>query len=477
MQWMKELKTKGNYDVIICGGGPAGFAAGISAARLGTKAMLLEASGALGGMATQGLVTSYDGMADGEAPLVGGIMQKILDRMLEEGLLPEWSKKETWRERYLCPTKIKPEETKRFMDKMAKEAGLDVLFYSRAVDVEMAKDEKKITGVVVSDIAGLSLLRCKTLIDATGDATIAAKAGAPFLKALQDTEYVMPATLCFTVANVDEEKSENPRKYAEQALADNHFRNPEVRLVPSRVGPGVFTLNAGHIFNFDATDTAQLSAAMIEGREVVAEHVSYLQKYVPGYADCVLVDTAPLMGVRESRRIIGEYILTKDDYISARHFPDQIGIFNKEPDQHLYDPTPENIRYNREERKARIGWLPPGKSYGLPYGILVPKGGWQNLWVPGRSASMDIFVHSSARVMPACAMMGEASGCAAVQHLQTGQHACDLDTATLVETLRKQGAILPQQKLSKEMTRGNGSERPATPVVRMSLKDPDYTRQ
>jgi len=472
MHYTRELPTCDSYDVIICGGGPAGFAAGISAARLGARTLLLEASSALGGMATQGLVTSYDGMADGSRPLVGGIMQEIMERLHDEGLLPSVSSPRSWRENYLHPTKIKPEECKWFFDRMAQESGLEVRYLSRAVDAVLDSSERRIEHLIVSDLEGLRAIPARAVIDATGDATVAARAGAPFQLALRDTEHVMPATLCFILANVDEKCMKSPASFAEQALADGHFRNPEVRFIPSKIGPGVYSYNAGHVFAFDATDPAQHSKALMEGRDIVAEHFAFLRKYVPGYENSVLAATAPLLGVRESRRIIGECILTQEDYVSGRHFHDQIGIYNKEPDQHLYEPTAEAMAEHSAAREARIGWLPPGASYGLPYGILVPGGGWKNLWVAGRSASTDVFVHSSSRVMPACAMMGEAAGCAAVQHLHTGQPACDLETHTLITALRAQGAILPQKTLRPEMTRGDGRKRGAIPIVRMSLDEP-----
>ncbi len=472
ISFSKELRIRDYYDVVVCGGGPAGFAAGISAARLGAKTILLESTGALGGMATQGLVTSYDSMADGTSSLVGGIMREILKRLFERNELPESVSPDDWCKGYLHTTKIKPEEMKCLLDQMAAEASLELRFFTRAVDVLIHDNRKAVEGVILSDVSGLSAISCGTLIDCSGDAALAEKAGVSYYQALKDTPHVMPATLCFTLANIDESRMKNPANYAEQALADGHFRNPEVRLVPSRVAKGIWTFNAGHIFNFDACDPEQLSKAMIDGRDIVAEHVSFLRTYVPGYEACELVATAPLPGIRESRRIIGECTLTKEDYVSGRQFHDQIGRYNKEPDFHLYEPTPERIERSRREREGRLYWLPPGESCGLPYGIMVPAGGWQNLWVAGRSASTDLFVQSCARVMPPCAMMGEAAGAAAVQHLNTGQAACALNTRTLVETLRQQGALLPQETLQEEMTRGPGSERGCQPVVRMCLDDP-----
>ena len=157
------------------------------------------------------------------------------------------------------------------------------------------------------------------------------------------------------------------------------------------------------------------------------------------------------MGVRESRRVVGEYELNFQDYWARRQFPDQIGVFNKFVDIHPRDCSRKE--YDRFlEEKDQSGRLGRGECFGLPYGILVPKG-YQNLWVAGRCASSDQMVHGSIRVMPACGMMGQAAATAAVQSIRTGQTAQTLNTRTLVETLRQNGAYLPQETLSDTMTR------------------------
>lgn len=163
-----------------------------------------------------------------------------------------------------------------------------------------------------------------------------------------------------------------------------------------------------------------------------------------------LIATGALMGVRESRRIVGEYELCFDDYISRRRFPDQIGVFNKFVDIHAYDESKaEYDRFLKEKDQDRLG---EKEFFGIPYGILVPKG-WKNLWVAGRCNSSDVKVHGSIRVMPAAAMMGQAAGTAAVQAMRQNETACDLDTQQLVLTLRENGAYLPQKTLCREMTR------------------------
>ena len=157
------------------------------------------------------------------------------------------------------------------------------------------------------------------------------------------------------------------------------------------------------------------------------------------------------MGVRESRRIVGEYELVFDDFINRRQFPDQIGVFNKHVDIHPYDCSKEeHERFWKEKSKTAV--LGIGECFGIPYGILVPKG-FKNLWVAGRCNSSDVMVHGSIRVMPACGMMGQAAGTAAVQSVRTGQSACELNTETLINSLREQNAYLPQKETSTKMTR------------------------
>jgi hypothetical protein len=158
------------------------------------------------------------------------------------------------------------------------------------------------------------------------------------------------------------------------------------------------------------------------------------------------------MGVRDSRRIKGEYCLCHDDYKAKRKFPDQIALNAQDIDTHPRDCSPEEYqRYRDEWLGAKYYGL--GEYFGIPYGVLVPKAA-RNLWVAGRCVSVDWKVHAAIRGQSYMSILGQAAGVAAAQSVQTGQAACALNTETLVRTLRKQGAILPQETLSAEMTRG-----------------------
>jgi hypothetical protein len=315
---------------------------------------------------------------------------------------------------------------------------------------------------VTSNVEGYRYIPAKAFLDATGDAVLTALCGAPTRDAGRDTPRIMPPTLCSLCAGIDWETAKRGRpdgngaagqqRLLETAIEEGFFSHTD-RHMPGmfHVGEGVGMLNAGHVFDMNALRCESLSRGMMRGRQLAQEYVAFYRKYVPGFENVEHVTTATLMGVRESRRIVGEYELTYDDYLARRQFPDQIGVFNKAVDIHVYDDSPEQYaRFENEFRRA--GRLKEGECFGMPYGILVPKG-WANLWTAGRCNSSDVQVHGSIRVMPAAAMMGQAAGTAAVQSIQTGQPACDLDTAQLVTTLRDQGAYLPQETLDNTMTR------------------------
>jgi hypothetical protein len=163
------------------------------------------------------------------------------------------------------------------------------------------------------------------------------------------------------------------------------------------------------------------------------------------------VVTAPLVGIRESRRIVGEYELSFKDYITRRQFPDQVAVYGLTLDIHPYKASVEQYERYRTDF-ARVGKLNPGECYGIPYGVMIPKG-WKNLWVAGRSISTDVKVHGSTRAQPVAIALGQAAAMAALQSIRTKRAAGEIDMGELVTSLRKEGAYLPQTKTAGEMTR------------------------
>jgi len=450
----REIPVEEGYDLVVAGGGPAGTSAAVCAARLGAKVLLLEATGCLGGMGTSGLVTAFDPMANGERMLVGGLMREIVTSMHKRGYLGPQVTEDYYNKRYLCWTPFRVEGYKLVLDELAAASKVEVRFYTRVIDADADIAGHTLNGVILQNVEGLRYVRAKTFVDATGDAVLTTLCGAPCREAGRDTPAIMPPTLCAQLGGIDwsRAKKVNQQALIEKALNDKFFSLKDHH-VPGlfQVGETTGMLNAGHLFRMNAVQCHSLSEGMMRGRRLVQEYLAFYRRYVPGCENAELVATGSLMGVRESRRIVGEYELNYDDYIALRQFPDQIGVYNAPVDIHVYDDSEaEYQRYHREY--TRIGRLKTGECFGIPYGILVPKG-WRNLWVAGRCNSSDVRVHGSIRVQPAAAMMGQAAGTAAVQSVATGQPACDLDTSALVETLRRADAYLPQDKLSREMTR------------------------
>lgn len=447
----RQVPVDSSYDVVVTGGGPAGAAAAICAGRLGAKVLLVEATGCMGGMGTSGLVTAFDPMANGERMLVGGFMREVVETLFQRGFLRPGIDPDTWRKDYHKWTPFNVEGYKLVLDEFAASAGVEVRFFTRVIDVEANQQTRKVDGVVIHNIEGYRFVRAKTFIDCTGDAVLADLCGAPCREAGRDTPRIMPATLASLFTGIEWSRVGNQYEALHKALADGHFSQYDRHLPGmSQVGHNIGYLNGGHLFNLDALRCSSLSEGVMQGRRLAQEYLSFYRKYVAGCENLEHVTTASLIGVRESRRIIGEYELNIDDYQNRRQFPDQIGVFNKSIDVHAYDTSDtEWERFRREyEETGRLG---VGECFGLPYGILVPQG-WENLWVAGRCASSDVQVHGSIRVQPACSMMGQAAGTAAVQSVRTGETAHALDTTRLIQTLRDAGAYLPQKTTAPTLT-------------------------
>ena len=459
----RDIPVDERYDILVAGGGPGGTAAAVCAARLGAKVLLVEATGCLGGMGTSGLVSTFGPVSDGKRMLVGGFMKELIESMHQRGSLgphvvPEflYSQLNRW-------VPFKPEALKRLLDEMTQEAGVDVLFFTRVIDAEASN--RHVDGAVISNIEGYKFIRAKAYVDATGDATLSALSGAACKIIGRDIDAIAPSTLCSLFSGVNwsdpaygsdwrgiDEVKAHSKKQVIQAINDGHFTQPD-RFMPgmNKIGHHAAQLNGGHVFNLNGLDSRSLSDGMMFGRKLAVEYEQFFRKYVPGCEEIELLTTAPVMGVRDTRRIVGEFELTINDFKEARQFADQVAIYNRPTDVHPTDTSEKEFQRFLHDFEGFHG-LGEGDSLGVPYGILVPKG-WENLWVAGRCHSSDTKVHGSIRAQSAAYMMGQASGTAAVQSIRTGQPASDLDTWLLVETLLEHGAQLPQNHLSREMTR------------------------
>ena len=459
-QFTRKIPVGDTYDLVVAGGGPAGAAAAICAARLGAKVLLIEATGCLGGTGTSGLVTAFDPMANGEQMVVGGLMREIVETLYQRNFLSPGIDPDSWRKKLHVWTPFQVEGYKLILDELAVETEVHIQFFTKVIDVDADIGRGTVNGVITHNIEGYRYIKAKTFVDGTGDATLADLCKAKCREAGVDTPRIMPPTLCSLFAGINwpEFRKRNQHEALYQALDEGHFTQHD-RHFPGmyRVDTTVGYLNGGHIYNLNALRCKDLTDGMIFGRKLAQEYISFYKKYMPGCENLQHVVTADIMGIRESRRIVGEYELNLDDYISRRKFPDQIGIFCKFVDVHAYDASDDEWKRFTEESGVQVATkgeleYKAGEFYGIPYGVLVPKG-WKNLWVAGKTVSTDVKVQGSLRVQPACSMMGQSAGTAAVQSIKTGQPANDLDTEELVKTLRRAGANLPQERLSKKMTK------------------------
>src|SRR5262245_45148539 len=458
----RSVPVEEGYDVLVAGGGPAGSAAAVCAARLGAKVLLVEATGSLGGMSTSGLVNTFGPMGDGERTLVGGFTRELIETMHERGYLGPEVTPEYWITHYNRWIPFDPEALKRLLDEYCVNAGVEIRYFTRVIDADVSG--RIVNGAIISNIEGLTFIKAKTFIDCTGDAVLAAACGAECKVAGVDWPF-QPATVCSTFSGInwddpayktnrgtDAIREKVKEEYLPKANAEGHFTHPDHFIAGmKKVGQMTGNLNAGHIYDLDGLNVKSLSEGMIHGRKVAVEYMEFYRKFVPGCERSELAATSPVMGVRDTRRIVGEFELTTEHYSAARQFPDQVAVYNRPADVHSTNNSKEEYERFMKDMYGSSK-LPRGKSLGIPYSILVPKG-WENLWIAGRCHSSDTKVHGSIRSQSAAFLMGQASATAAVQSLRTGQPACDLDTWELVESLRAAGSYLPQGTLSRTMTR------------------------
>lgn len=433
----KEIDFENQYDVVVAGGGPAGCAAASAAARSGAKTLLIENTGALGGMGTNGLIPAWCPFSDREKVIYKGIAFEVFEKLRAQMKFIEQSRV-NW-------VAISSEKLKRVYDDLVSESGADIWFNTFVCDAQRNGD--KVEKIIVANKNGLQAIGAKIFIDTTGDGDLAAFAGAEFEKGDEDGN-LQAATLCFKMANIDTDNfSANvlPPESEKSPIYDilKSGKYPDIideHLCCSKVDEGVLGFNAGHILNMDTSNVSELSKGMIIGRKIAEEYRNALAEFMPEvFRDACVVSTATVMGTRESRRIRGDYCLTAEDYLARRTFPDEIARNCYFLDVHSAE---KRTAMSLEQRKEFVGdcaKYKPGESHGIPFRSLIPKG-FDNMLVAGRIISCDRQVFGSIRVMPCCLTTGEAAGTAAAMAAlgQIGIHEIDVDK--LRSTLKENGA-------------------------------------
>lgn len=401
-------------DVLVVGGGAAGVAAAVAAARAGARAMLVERYGSLGGLASNGLIALLLTMDDGRGrQVVAGLCHELVERLTRRGAAvhppaEEWgSGDQELVERYRRlglvwgsgPHVVRysvaydPEEFKVECDQLVLDAGVDLRFHRWAAGV--VRDGPRVTHVIFESKAGREAIACQAVIDATGDLDVGALAGEPF-----ELERIYP-WLWFRTANVGSEAESSPER-------PNYYRTP-------RAGGYLHPWGAaGRVArDIDPTNPDDLTFAEVECRQLVRAELDRLRGRVPGFQGAWLAQFASTLGITESRRLSGRYVVSRDDMDTA--FDDIVAVTGH--------------------------WTKYGATYAIPYRALLARE-TDNLLAAGRCISVDHRAHHATKEIPACFATGEAAGAAAALALQHGATPAGVDVGSLQRHLRAAGAYL-----------------------------------
>jgi len=421
------------YDVIVCGGGMAGAVAAIVSSRLGAKTLLVEKQNCAGGVMTSGILSLLGPLDDGHQRVIRGLPAEIVDRLtkmggttpVEFGFIP-----------------INHEMLKLLFDRMFEESGVNVLYHSLVVDVKMKG--AVIDKIIIANKGGLMECGAGVFVDGTGDGDVAFKAGCKYEMGRKPDGWMQPLTTVCRLGGVDPRvyKWEGNFRYSDdikKALKSGEMTIPADGIGAAAFVPGmddVLAVNMSHIYGVDPTSPEALSLAEMAGRKQAQEIVYFFRKYVAGCEKAFLVDTSTLIGIRESRRFIGEYVLTVEDIVSGRRFEDAVAANAYHLDIHN---EPDDNRL--EEKKKGLGLGFPKQYYHIPYRCLLPKGA-DNLLVSGRCISTTHEALSSTRIGPCCMAIGQAAGTAAALCAKDAVLPCDLKTNALRAVLLKQEVFI-----------------------------------
>jgi hypothetical protein len=438
MEPARQTPVHGEYEVVVLGGGPAGMAAAVAAARSGRSTLLVERYGFLGGMGTAAGVTNFCGLhanVHGEIrQVVHGVADGLLQRIARLGGLntPHALFGKTVAQAYDTAA------YKIAADDLLLSAGVEILFHALAAGVLM-DSQRRVQALLVETKSGRRAILGRAFIDASGDGDLAAWAGAPFDKGDGHGNMLYPSTM-FRLNGIDPERAgkawEVIPKLMLQAEAEGRYKFPRKTPIVRPQKSGIeWRVNLTQLANregnaMDGTDARELSDAEVLGRRQIASVAGFLRE-VPGFEQSYIVDIAPQVGIRETRRVRGLYQLTESDVLDCASFDDTIGVNGWPLELHL-----------KGDVEFRWPKIPESRGFNhLPYRMTVPEG-LDNVWVAGRCASMSHEAQSAARVTGACFVMGEAAGVAAHLALQSGSTNEAIDVPALQSRLAENGAYL-----------------------------------
>ncbi|MFA5104355.1 MAG: FAD-dependent oxidoreductase [Candidatus Margulisiibacteriota bacterium] len=413
-------------EVLVCGAGLSGFAAACCAARSGAKVLLVERCGSVGGAAYSNLVNPFMVPKFEGEYLVKGIFSEVISRLKAQNACAEGS---LFDQPHIV---FDPEVLQSIMLDMLEESQVKMLYHSSVAAAIVKGNEAK--GAAVSGKSGEIKILSSCVIDATGDGDMAYLSGCEFEKGRALDGLCQPATLMFRIAGVDTEKMSSREEINAlylKARSAGRIRSPrENFLWFETVREGEIHINSTRIPKIDGTDVLDLTKAEVEGRKQVSNLYAFLKESVPGFENSYISRVANLVGIRESRRIKGKYILTAEDIIEGKKFDDTVAKNNYPIDIHA--PEGNSTVFKK---------LGPGIYYEIPYRCMVPKK-IDGLLVTGRAISSTHEALSSLRIMPVCMALGQAAGVAAAISVKKRVHPRMLDYGDLRKALNEQEADL-----------------------------------
>ena len=424
----RDVNVVARADVLVVGGGPAGMAAAFAAARNGASTILLERYNHLGGLASGGMVLVLDDMWDAQLHEISvrGVCLDLIERLAarELAIFPradEWGKSAAALRRWtrwgafdfnthdkphpvIFAAAFDPDGWKRVALEMVAQHGVNLRLHSWFSQALV--EDGRIRGVICETKAGREAILGDVVIDATGDLDVATSAGAPHIAGA----YML--TTVFRLGNIDTDEAE--RFEYEEPAAFAAIDKEVKRLIGGSWAhwwlktplPGVVWCNCPHMTGLDGLKVEDLTAAEVRGRDHIHAAVAHARAHLPGFQQAVVIDIAPQTGVRQTRLLEGEYVMTKEDLAARTRFADAV---------------------------AR------GRDYTTPYRTLLPRG-IHNLLVAGRHYSATSTAQKMSREIPPCMAMGEAAGVAAAMALDAGVAVRDVDVKALQKKLRAQGA-------------------------------------
>lgn len=453
ISWQKSIDVVGTYDVVVCGGGPAGTVAAIAAKRMGLDVLLLEGEGQLGGIGTSGLVSHWLGGRTNDCKqwVVGGIFKELATESTARGiaLLPEpqegkysphgWN----WEGGQLTAgVPFDPFEMALYYDEKMAQEGVDVLLKTRVIDVQCSGN--RIEHVIFQNKSGIQAVKATAVIDATGDADVAHFSGCDTVLGREQDRLMTPVTLQVHMSRIDQ-----------QALSDYIHAHKSFRLLPEieawtqqgewpftwnrfisvlLTDDDVFMVNSPRITGIDGTDGRSVTQGYQQGRKEIYQLLEIMRKKIAGCKEVRIKAIAGLLGVRETRRIVGDFRLTIEDLRQEIDLPDIIGYTAYGWDLPLPDQPSVNPDVGKERGIRRT--ITP-----IPYRVMLPRP-IENLICPGRALSVEREILGPMREMAPCMAMGEAAGTACGQVVKQNLHFAQVDTDRLRQTLATHDAVV-----------------------------------